>query len=442
MQPSNTGSCKFRLKAFFVGLIAPLALVGLLTGCAATDHRFTLMETPVIYHQADIDPFAHLDDSQKTTSAHVFYATNRKPQRWKKDQPYGNGIGEELHVGRTTILLGDSDTPWEHLYQASISALRPTPVELHLGETLEIGSLAPDDYQSDNPVLSPELQEFAEAINAELTNSKDKEIMIYVHGAKFDFFKSCALTAELDHFAGRDFVGVAFSWPSHQNILSYLLRIDVHRAWHSTRCLRSLLRFLSRFTIAKHINIICYSAGGRLVSKALFEMREAHLDLDPDALKSKYKIGAVIFAAADVSVEDFLHRLPGISELAGQVVVTVSDGDKALQTASVVMGGSPRIGTDDAELLEEEFAMSKAIHNFEIIDLSRGQKDRGFDITGHHYWYRHPWASSDIIFLLRTDLPSHRRGLTPSDLHQVWFFGPDYPRRVRDAARKELEGQW
>jgi hypothetical protein len=90
----------------------------------------------------------------------------------------------------------------------------------------------------------------------------------------------------------------------------------------------------------------------------------------------------------------------------------------------------------------EAFALSRAIDNLEIIDLSRGQEHRGFDITGHHYWYRHPWASSDIVFLLRTDLPSHRRGLSPAVTERVWFFSPDYPERARAALLRELKGQW
>jgi len=433
--------CKSFHKHKVADIIILVFLI-ILSGCATADHRFTLMETPVIYHEADIDPFAHLDDAQKTTSSSLFYATNRNPQPSKPEQPYGNGISTRLHVGRTSILMGDANTRWEQLYQASISAFREEPVELHLGETKEMASMAQDDYLDEDQVLSPSLKDFADAINAELTNSKDKELMIYVHGAKFDFFRSCALTAELDHFAGRDFVGIAFSWPSHQNILTYITGIDVHRAWSSTRSFRSLIRFLSRSTTAKTINIICYSAGGRLVSKALFEMRQMHTDLNPDELKNRFRLGAVIFAAADVSIDDFLHRLPGISDLSRQVVVTISDGDDVLKTASVVMGGAPRMGTDEAELIEEEFAMFRAIQNLEIVDLSRGKEDRGFDITGHHYWYRNPWASSDIIFLLRTDLPGHRRGLSPSEDQQIWFLGPNYPVQVRDAARKELSGQW
>ena len=54
---------------------------------------------------------------------------------------------------------------------------------------------------------------------------------------------------------------------------------------------------------------------------------------------------------------------------------------------------------------EEEFILANNINNFDIIDLLHGKEKRGFNITGHHYWYRHLWASSDIIFLLRTDLP-------------------------------------
>lgn len=377
----------------------------IISGCATPDHRFTLMETPVIYHEAAIDPFAHLNDSQKTTSTNIFYATNRNPQPSNSKQPYGNGISTRLHVGRTTILMGDADTPWESLYKASISPFREKPVELYLGETVEMASIAQDDFLDKDQMLSPSLKAFADAINAELASSKDKELMIYVHGAKFDFFRSCALTAELDHFAGRDFVGIAFSWPSHQNILTYITGIDVHRSWSSTRSFRTLIRFLARSTTAKAINIICYSAGGRVVSKALFEMRQIHTDLNPEELKSIYKLGVVVFAAADVSIDDFLHRLPGICDLSRLIVVTISDGDNVLEMASVVMGGGPRMGTDEAEMIEEEFAMTRAIENLEIVDLSRGKEDRGFDITGHHYWYRNPWASSDIIFLLLTDLP-------------------------------------
>jgi hypothetical protein len=434
-------STQRRLKKFMRLFFGILMILLFVIGCTASK-PLTLMSTPVIYHNAAVDPFAHLDPEEKTILTSLFYATNRSPQTSPKDLPYGNGISKHLHLGRATIRMGENINDWEDLYLASILSDRPEPLILTLEDTIEMASIDPEGFEPGNGSLSPSQQSFVDAVNADLAKAKDKEIMIYVHGAKFDFFTSCALTAEIDHFAGRDFVGVAFSWPSHQNILSYVFGIDVHRAWHSTLSLRSLIGLLANHTQVEHINIICYSAGGRVTSKALFEMRQSHADLTPQALKKKFKLGAVVFVAADIPVESFLDRLPAIGDLAKQVVVTISDADDVLKAASSIMGGGQRVGSKEAEIIEEEFAIIEGLKNFEIVDLSLGQEERGFDIAGHHYWYRHPWASSDIIFLLRTDLPPHRRGLAPADLEGVWYLSPDYPERVRNAAKKELKGQW
>ncbi len=188
--------------------------------------------------------------------------------------------------------------------------------------------------------------------------------------------------------------------------------------------------------------MICYSAGGKLVSKAIHEMRQNHPLLSPKELKNTFKVGTILFTAADVSVDRFLERLPAISEMAQQVVVTVSDADKALYSANIVMGGNDRIGTREAEAREKDFILNNKIDNFEIIDFSFGQEARGFDITGHHYWHRHPWASSDIIFLLRTDLPAKYRGLRLSDTEGIWYLSQEYPSQVRNAVRRELQDQW
>jgi len=77
-----------------------------------------------------------------------------------------------------------------------------------------------------------------------------------------------------------------------------------------------------------------------------------------------------------------------------------------------------------------------------LTDVSKGQEIRGFDITGHHYWYRHPWMSSDIIFLMRTNLPPHRRGLSATELEGIRYLAEDYPEKIKNAAEIELGGQW
>jgi len=428
-------------KLLFQIFLLGTALV-FLAGCSAPK-PVALMATPVIYHDATIDPFSHLSPENKITATSLFYATNRKPQNTDNGElPYGNNVSKKLHFGSVTVRIGDNNISWLDLYLASIQENRPEPVPLFLETTDEVATIDPKEAVSGILSISPALKAFAEEIDAALEKATDKEIMLYVHGAKSSFLKSCSLTAELDHFTGRDFVSVAFSWPSHQNILSYVFGIDIRRAQHSTLSLRATINFLAKFTQVKHINIICYSAGARLTSRALQELRGAHPSLKAEELKKTFRLGTVVFAAADVPLDVFLNRLPSISELAQSVVVTVSDNDNVLRAASQFMGGDKRIGSEEAGVEEEKFVLSHDITNFEIVDLSHGKEKRGFDITGHHYWYRHPWASSDIIFLLRTDLPAHRRGLTPSGIKNIWYLPSEYPEQVRKAAKKELHGEW
>ena len=412
----------------------------LLTGCSS--HKtLTLMPTPVIYQDSNIDPFAHLTSAHKNTKTQVFYATNRAPNSSENRIDYGNTFDSILHLGKATIRMGDLNSKWDDLYKSSLSNAQTKPMPLTLEKIVELSVMSTKVMRPDKN-LTPELQVFVDSINSELAEAVDKEIMVYVQGPKVDFANSTILTAEVDHFAGRDFVGVAFAWPSHQNILRYLSGTDVRRALNSSSALQSLLVFLAAHTTAEHINILAYSAGGKVTSKALYEMRQIFSDMDSSELKNKFRLGSVVFAAADVGVDVFLERVPAISQLADQVVITVTDDDNALKAAKLYMGGSFRAGSSEAERIEQAFIVSNKLSNVEIIDVSIGQKARGFDIVGHHYWYRHPWMSSDIIFLMRTGLTPSRRGLSPAEMEGLWYLSADYPEKIRKAAEVELEGQW
>jgi esterase/lipase superfamily enzyme len=413
----------------------------LLSGCAEPT-TVLLMPAPVIYYNAEIDPYSHLKKEEKTTSIPVIFATNREFQESSANTPYGNGISDFLHLGEVQVMFGNHLTSWEELHLASIQPVRTKPIALSIESTNEIAKIKTKEFNMKTLPDTTLLKEFTGRINHHLAQARDKEIIIYVHGAKGSFLKSVALTAELDHFTGRDFLGIAFSWPSHQNIVSYLFGIDIQRAIHSTTSLRTLIELLAKYTNVKHINIICYSAGGKLVSQALYELYEKNQQLNSYKLKEKFRLGTILFTASDVSIDTFLEKLPAISEMARQVVVTVSDNDQVLHYAEMFMGGSDRIGTRQAEKSEENFIFNKKINNFEIIDFSFGKEERGFDITGHHYWHKHPWASSDIIFLLRTDLPGKYRGLMSTGTENVWYLSSDYPEAVKDAAKSALKGQW
>jgi len=435
MMDKQTKICS-SIKIIIIAMVA----VYFFAGCTSRK-ALTLMPTPILYQNSSIDPFAHLTSAQKSTKTQVFYATNRVPNFSENETGYGNGLDSIIHLGKATIRMGDPNSKWDDLHKSSLSGEQTQPIPLTLEKTVELAVMPPNVKWSNNS-LNPELQAFVDLINAELAWDVDKEIMVYVHGTKVDFANSAILTAEIDYFTGRDFVGFAFAWPSHQNILYYLSGIDVRRALNSSASLQSLLVLLSEHTTAKHINILSYSAGGKVASKALFEMRQTFSNLDPSELKEKFRLGSVVLAAADVSVDIFLERIPAISELAHQVVITVTDDDDVLKAAERFMGGTFRAGSSESEKIEETFIVTKNLSNVEIIDVSIGKDVRGFDIVGHHYWYRHPWMSSDIIFLMRTDLPPSRRGLSPAELEGIWYLSADYPEKIRKAAKVELKGQW
>lgn len=418
-------------------LCTSIAIIG---GCAGQKGIY-LMETPAVYEESAIDPFAHLDDSHRTLDLSVFFATNRSRDLTTDDHStFGNTVDDKLHLGFATVRFGGDGYTWEQLAYDSTSAERSAPVPLSLDAVQQLITLRLD--QPADGTEKPELAVFGNSIEAELDRAVDREIVIYVHGTKTDFLNAVVLAAELEHFAGRDFVSLAYAWPAHQDIWSYFGGEDVRRAQDSSTGLVHLLEYLATYTSAQRIHLLSYSAGGRVASKALQELRAANPGLDEAGLRERFRLGAVVFAAADVPVEVFLERLPAISSVADQVVVTVSDHDPALIAAGWLMPGGARTGTLSAEQQELDFAERIGLDNFHVVDLSRDEQDRGFDITGHKYWYRHPWASSDVMLLLRTDLPPLERALSAAEVRGLYYMNADYPDSVREQTRKILGGTW
>lgn len=415
-----------------------LTVVLALAGCGVP--QASLMVTPLIYRDGGIDPLAHVDPSHRTTSQQVFYATNRARNAGAFDDPrsYGNTPTETLQLGMVRVQFGD-DISWEDLYEATRIDPRHEQISLRLTDVWEHGSIRFRELEHERSATDGSDQ-FLAAINAQLAVAKEPDIIIYVHGAKVNFYNACMYAAELNHFAGRDMVPLAFAWPTHQDIFAYLSGEDVARAKASVQTFESLLRILAQRTSARRINIVCWSAGGRVVSRALEDLShwEDRLHEDPGATR----LGTVLFAAPDVPVHEFVERLPEIDRVTDRVIITASDDDIALEKASQFMGGGQRMGSMADEMSDEERQAIERMSGVELLDVSGGKADRGFDISGHRYWFSHAWVASDLVLAIRTGLPASRRGLAPSPIKSVWYFSPEYPRRVRDAARDALGDTW
>lgn len=416
--------------------LAAVAATCLLTACGVSPEK--IMATPVIYVDGHVDPFVDLPPERRTPELDVFFATNR--ERFDDDDEdvwYTDAESEGLHLGSASMCLGGEGITWEQLRALSTIASTAKPPTIRLLGARELAATRLlDPGPNADPAPPPETAAFLAAVNAELAQSSQNEIVIYIHGAKVDFYNACAFTAEIQHFLGRGFVPIAFSWPTHDHIFAYLLGEDVRRASDSTWALAALLDLLADGTDASRINIVCWSAGGRVTSQALAEIAEA---AGPGA-RERYRLGAVVFEMPDVELGVFLDRLPAIAAIAERPVITVTDDDEALDIAEVLMGGGRRAGKQGHHG-DSEQALLESLPNVEIVDVSHGKKDRGFNITGHRCWFRHPWGVTDLIMLVRFDLSASERGLVETDLWGVWAMPADYPQRAGAAAAARVAAE-
>jgi hypothetical protein len=395
-----------------------------------------LMPTPVLFSELGFSPLDHIPEGQRFTPRRVYYATTRVREDDLQRIDYGNRENDVTSLGMTLIGFGTPQLSWSDLAEYSRRDERDEVVDLAIAGLVEIGSYTPSTPESPASDESGALAWLIADMNGAIESSRDDDLLIYVHGAKVNFYNASAFAAQLDHFMGRDMTSLAFSWPTRQNIVSYGSGADVQRAYRAAPALTSLIEELAAASVARRIHIVCWSAGARVVTSALKELYERHADEGGD-LRERFRLGTVYYAAADVPAEEFLEALPAIDALSVRTVVTVSSHDGALNMASTFMGGGTRIGQRNQELTPEQMEVVSAASSLEVVDVSRDWEGRGFDITGHRYWFDHPWASTDVVLSVRSDFPPAERGLEHTDLDILWSIPPDYPERLRKSLTRE-----
>ena len=401
--------------------LAPVVL--LLASCHTKPVAQWLLPTPVMYLEGQVRPFDHLPASQQSPETEVFYATNRK----RAGLSYGAGMTEEMRLGVARMRLGNEDETWSTLVDASTEHPRPEPLSVKVDTATEVATES-----------GPGVSEWVRRVDRAVMKSSTRDLVVYVHGAKVGFEHSCAFAAELQHFSGRDVVAVAFDWPTHRELVSYVDGVDLGHARKSSEKLAVLLQLLSTGTRARKIHIVSWSAGARVLSRALDE-----LGRDRSAGQGKkLRIGAAVFAAGDVPERDFEARLGAMERVAERVIVYVSDDDFALKWSSRLMGGGRRLGMEWDDFGPERMAFLNSHPSLEIVDTSYGKEVRGFDIRGHRYWFQNPWVNSDLILALRTDQPAAKRGLSRGEIDGLYYFASDYDKKIGGVAKSLTGGSW
>ncbi len=410
-----------------VAILIILLIIAVLafTRCGNAPNEY-LMPTPMLFPQLGIGPLDHIPESERWNPRLIFYATNRQRALDPQQIIYNNQESGQLALGLALVGFGSGELSWEDLSKASTYPDRETPVALSIAGVIEAGQWDPA-APTPTPGSGLVMRQIREAVNA----ARDRDILIYVHGAKVNFYNSCVFTAQLDHFMGRDMTPLAFAWPTHQNILAYGLGPDLDRAYRAGGKLADLIERLAADSGARRIHVLAWSAGGRVTTEALRLLRERHPDLDRPALLEKLRVGTVYLAAADVPRASFFENFTSLDDVAGRIIISATDQDDALMMAERFMGGGRRIGQKGGGISPEELQMLENAADLQVIDVSTGAIDRGFNITGHRYWIDHPWANTDVVLAIRSDLDPQDRGLVQSPLAPfLWIMAEDYPTRL------------
>ena len=402
-------------------------IIGLLFIVAVGCHKTVyLMPTPAIMATGELNPFSINPNLEESNRVEVLFATNRTPIGDGDSRTYTIFPGNELRLGIAHFTIGGKKTDWNQIFKLSTSDENRDRPALHLENLQELAVIPLEDETAKIP---KEIESFAASVNDVLARSVDKDIMVYVHGANSSIYRAAAQAAQYRHFTGRNSVVLAFLWPSAESLLAY--GTDVRHAQKSAPAFMRLITLLNKYTIAKNINILAYSAGSQIVSPGLAILgREKKGES-----RRQLRLGEVYFAGADIGIDTFVEHLQTYLDIPRSVTFTINLKDTVLAMAEWHHGVS-RVGRPKAEDLSAEAAQwarnASVESGLDIIGVDE-KTVIGLSSGAHDFWYAHPWISSDILVQFIFHADPLKRGLVENYNERglrYWTFPPDYPDRI------------
>ena len=419
-----------------------VATLALLSGC---QKPLMMMPTPEVMRTGEVDVFEETPEWERTLEIPVVYATNRLPEKQIDERGYSRKFDQQLRLGVARIRVGDKpDASWDELYAASLDPDRGLDVPLRLVRveeylTLEQGT---DPANPGEPALK-----LLAALDEFLTASPDPDLLVFVHGANNNFYRSIGQAAQYRHFTGRHTAVLAFVWPSMENILRY--GADVKHAEEAATLLADLLEIVALNSKARNINLLGYSLGAKVVSNALEEIRRRRAEEPAPEIRERLRLGEIYYAAPDVDFERFVDQLYAYEDIVGRVTMTINMNDSALGFSAMAQGKS-RAGRPDADELSIEqtnwLLRATRSRRFDVVEVSEAIAPyEAFD--AHDYWYNNPRVSTDVLLQMLTHETPDRRGLdsyVTENGYEIWVFPENYQDRALEAVRRmaaDLEDQ-
>jgi esterase/lipase superfamily enzyme len=256
-----------------------------------------------------------------------------------------------------------------------------------------------------------------------------KEVFIYIHGVGNSFSDPMYRMAELWHFLGRPGVPVVYSWPAIKGGgplrgYTYARESSEFTVYH----LRQFIQAVASCPDVQRINILAHSRGTGVTLSVLRDLRLLYMD-DPKLGKQELKLGNVILAAPDIDLKIAQQRFrpDQVFKILDRLTIYMTPEDSALGISELLFGSVARLGaTTDQDLMPEQIeALKNDQVGFDPIEVKVKKKGA----HGHTYWIDNPAVFSDVILILRDDLPpggDHGRPLIRAETG-FWEIYDGYP---------------
>jgi esterase/lipase superfamily enzyme len=403
------------------------------------------MPTPNLYAHSDVDPVSAVDPLLQTNEVDVLYLTDRAMEGGTPEAPkYGAGRSRSIGYGISRVALGHR-VSWPALVEASRTQKRSIELPLSLISTHELGrfpptphSLAPPGKQV-HPAVEAErktAEEFTRLLSERLSQTRVKEVYLFVHGYNNDFAVAVETIAQLWHFFGREGVPIAYTWPAGSWGVLRGYTYDRESGEFTVYHLKQMIRLIAQCPDVQKVHILAHSRGTDVAVSAL---RELHLqfggsedDATPGAVfertRAALKLGTLVLAAPDMDIDVVIQRIMTVrlGLVPERFALYVCAKDQALGASNWLFRGKGRLGTLNTKIFSpEELTTLRASKTVQVIDAR--VSDPG--PYGHSYFYSNPAVSSDVILLMRYQLSPGAESGRPlgADPKGFWFIDDNYP---------------
>lgn len=369
--PSESPLAQFRL----LGAIGPAALLmaALVAGCASAPKSGTPLPVAA-------EPGARTID--------LFYVTDRD------SNPSGReDFGPER--GKVSYGIASVGIPPSHEigHQEAPSVFR---FEWSADERKHIAlkGLLPMDHA-----------EFLQQLGWAIEKSRDRRLMLFVHGYNTPFADAARLAAQFATDLKFGGPVLLFSWPSQGSLTGYA--VDETNAEWAQPHLVQVLKDLLDHSPAKRIYLVAHSMGTRVLTRSYITLAGDRWVEGPNALRD------MILVAPDIDADLFREDIaPRLAQAGIRVTLYASSGDRALM-ASHAFHGYARAGDSGEGLV--------IVPGVETVDASQASSG----LIGHSYFSEDRRIMEDIYALLQTGQRADNRfGLAPvdTDKGRYWTF--------------------